>query len=374
MATGIHFYTKDGGGTDRIRFSIRGGDTAVAYFDRVNLGIGTTSPGEELHVHGVMPQVRLTNTWNTHWFTMGTGGGGWSLDTDYGTEPVWVLYDAPNESLFIDSDGTVGFGTTGPSAGLHITREYSDWELRLTDLGTTTNDRSVMLFEDTGGPDWAWGLNTGGDDFFLWYDPGGVSKDILDAWYDTTNGVGWVEIYDNLYVGDYCDFWNVEVFGNLNVHGTKAFRMPHPDNPGLDIVYAALEGPEAGTYVRGTAELENGEAVILLPDHFAIATEAEGVTVQLTPLGNWLQLYVVEKSPTQIVVREVTGKSGQFDYFVQGVRKGYADFQVIQAHQVSPAGMAGREVREPTKGGAPLGTPEPAEPVKQESALYNMIQ
>jgi len=59
MATGIHFYTKDGGGTDRIRFSIRGGDTAVAYFDRVNLGIGTTSPAGKLDVRNTANQPAL---------------------------------------------------------------------------------------------------------------------------------------------------------------------------------------------------------------------------------------------------------------------------------------------------------------------------
>jgi len=46
--------------------------------------------------------------------------------------------------------------------------------------------------------------------------------------------------------------------------------------------------------------------------------------------GKGLQLYVVERSTTRIVVREASGKDGRFDYLVQGVRKGYEDYQAIQ--------------------------------------------
>ncbi len=59
IATGIHFYTKDSGGTDQIRFSIRGGDTAVAYFDRVTLGIGTISPAGKVDIRNTADQPAL---------------------------------------------------------------------------------------------------------------------------------------------------------------------------------------------------------------------------------------------------------------------------------------------------------------------------
>jgi len=81
---------------------------------------------------------------------------------------------------------------------------------------------------------------------------------------------------------------------------------------------------------RGTAELVNGEAVIFLPDHFAKVTVDDALTVTLTPVGEWLQLYVVEKSTSYIVVGEATGQDGTFDYLVQGVRSGYEDWQVVR--------------------------------------------
>ena len=75
----------------------------------------------------------------------------------------------------------------------------------------------------------------------------------------------------------------------------------------------------------------NGEAVILLPDHFATVTEVEGLTVQLTPNGGWHRLYVAEKSLNRLVVRDADGGNDiEFDYFVQGVRKGFEDYEVVR--------------------------------------------
>jgi hypothetical protein len=125
------------------------------------------------------------------------------------------------------------------------------------------------------------------------------------------------------------------VQGDLFVTGTKQFVHQHPIDSSKEVVYVSLEGPEAGTYVRGTAELLDGRAEIALPEHFALVTSEEGCTVQLTPIGKWLQLYVVEKSVSRIVVQEATGRNGQFDYFVQGVRSGYEAHRVFRDREGS---------------------------------------
>ena len=65
--------------------------------------------------------------------------------------------------------------------------------------------------------------------------------------------------------------------------------------------------------------------------------------MQLTPQGEWLQLYVASKDAHQVEVREAQGKSGRFDYLVQGVHKGYEDYQVIRDRkQVASAAPASR--------------------------------
>jgi len=128
------------------------------------------------------------------------------------------------------------------------------------------------------------------------------------------------------------------VAGDLIVSGTKSFVQAHPADPAKDIVYAALEGGEAGTYFRGSGTLAGGEAVIELPEHFTLTTAAEGLTAQLTPKGEWLQLYVRELSPKRLVVREASQKNGRFDYLVQGVRSGYENYQVVRKRAQTPSG------------------------------------
>jgi hypothetical protein len=66
------------------------------------------------------------------------------------------------------------------------------------------------------------------------------------------------------------------------------------------------------------------------------------MTVQLTPRGNWLQLYVQQLGTKQLVVREAHHRSGEFDYLVQGTRRGYENFGVVRDKRNSdhPSAMA----------------------------------
>jgi hypothetical protein len=80
-------------------------------------------------------------------------------------------------------------------------------------------------------------------------------------------------------------------------------------------------------------------AVIELPEHFALVTSEEGLTAQVTPLEECNGLYVAEKSPQRIVVKELLGgkSNARFDYLVQGVRKGYEGLSPVRANtEVSP--------------------------------------
>ncbi len=168
-------------------------------------------------------------------------------------------------------------------------------------------------------------------------------------------GAGDADIANNLWVGNDLDVMNdanvlndltvannadilndlkvrgdADVLGDLRVKGRKFFVQQHPEDPTKVITYAALEGPEAGTYVRGTAQLVDGEATIGLPESFRLVTAGEGLTAQVTLLEDCNGLYVAEKSTESIVVRELMNgtSSTRFDYLVQGVRKGYENFQV----------------------------------------------
>ncbi|MEJ2709181.1 MAG: hypothetical protein P8074_16335 [Anaerolineales bacterium] len=113
-------------------------------------------------------------------------------------------------------------------------------------------------------------------------------------------------------------------------NGAKAFVQQNPNDPSESIIYASLEGGEAGTYYRGTAQLTNGVARITLPEHYSLVTEMEGLTVQVTPREDCNGLYVDEVTTTYLVVRELQGgkSDARFDFFINGVRMGFSGFQV----------------------------------------------
>jgi hypothetical protein len=126
----------------------------------------------------------------------------------------------------------------------------------------------------------------------------------------------------------------VDEYGQGIVAGDqKSFRVPNPNQPGTDIWYCSLEGPEAAAYVRGTGHLVNGRASVTLPDHFTAVASSKGITVQVTPLsGDSKGLAVVEKGTDRFAVRELNNGGGtyDFDFMVTAVRKGHEDYQVIR--------------------------------------------
>jgi hypothetical protein len=123
-----------------------------------------------------------------------------------------------------------------------------------------------------------------------------------------------------------------DIYGE-NIYGeNKHFVQPHPTDPDTVIVYVTLEGGEAGTYFRGSGRLQEGVAVIELPEHFGLVTVDEGLTAQVTPRDDCNGLYVAEVTPTRIVVKELQGgtSDARFDFLVFGLRAGYEDHQVFR--------------------------------------------
>jgi hypothetical protein len=146
---------------------------------------------------------------------------------------------------------------------------------------------------------------------------------------------GWIAVYDSnggVQAGIYVETDGTgRVFGDL-----KTFRTDNPKQPGTELWYSSLEGPEAAAYIRGTEELINGRAVVYFPDHFETVASPEGMTVQIVPLSaDSRGLAVVEKHADHIVVQELQNGTGNysFDFTVTAVRKGYEDYQVV--HKVA---------------------------------------
>ena len=227
------------------------------------------------------------------------------------TQPLTIEDGAPTNTLYLDDLGRIGVGTSIPAGDMHVRDSSSNSDLYVERIGTSPSAALLSAQSDLV----AFGTISN--------DPFAIATNNTTRMFITTGG--------NVGINTTNPSASLHVVGSLNVTGTKNFVENHPTDPSKEIVYAALEGGEAGTYVRGTAELVNGKAVIELPDHFSLVTAEKGLTVQLTPRGEWLQSFVVSVTPQKLVLGEGKRKSGKLDYIVQGVRKTYADFEPIRS-------------------------------------------
>ncbi len=151
--------------------------------------------------------------------------------------------------------------------------------------------------------------------------------------YGSREGGYFADVDDNPYAR--ISFGSYKILGN----GAVSFAQNHPAARDQVIVYAAPEGDEVAVYTRGTARLIGGEARVPLGETFKWVTNPDiGLTVHLTPVGAWSDLYVVSKGTEEIVVKSGGGDSDAvFDYIVYGLRIGFEASSVVQVkEQESP--------------------------------------
>jgi hypothetical protein len=125
----------------------------------------------------------------------------------------------------------------------------------------------------------------------------------------------------------YSATYGLYTYGSTAASGTKSFVEPHPSEPTKVIRYIALEGNEAGTYFRGRSRFVGREAMIEVPDDFRIVTDADGLSIQVTPIGDFASVAVVSISLDEIVLKST--RDVEFFYTVNGLRKAYKELQPI---------------------------------------------
>jgi hypothetical protein len=122
--------------------------------------------------------------------------------------------------------------------------------------------------------------------------------------------------------------FGVYAIGQIGASGAKPFIEPHPTDATREIAYVALEGPEAGTYFRGRGRIQNGTGIIEVPESFRLVSDEDGLTVQITPIGQAVNVAVISADLNTITVRS-SAKNLEFYYVVNGVRKAFKDWEVI---------------------------------------------
>lgn len=231
---------------------------------------------------------------------------------------IWSTGSAgATERMRLTASGRLGIGTDNPKDGLDV----RNGNIQVTDSDGKTRVRLDKTYATNGnGRFWLYNAN---DKAYFYAGNNGTESTIPLVGILTTDGTTPV-------AGMYLDNNDKGVvYGDV-----KSFRVPNPNQPGTDIVYASLEGPEAAAYIRGTAHLVNGRATITFPDHFKAVATLPGMTVQLTPnSADSLGLAVVSKSLDGVEVRELMQGTGSydFDYLVTAVRQGYENYEVIRS-------------------------------------------
>ena len=137
--------------------------------------------------------------------------------------------------------------------------------------------------------------------------------------------------------------------GQFGATGQKSFLQPHPTDPTKNVKFVCLEGNESGTYFRGTTRLLNRRVEIEIPEEWKQVTDTSGITVQLTPVRSLARLAVMEKTRDRIVI--VGDADCEFDYFVNGLRRGFTKYEPYM----------GNDGFKPTIRGVPFGTQYPDE-------------
>ncbi len=144
----ITFQTNTAGNAATSRMAITGAG---------NVGIGTVSPADKLHVDGNI----YLGTSNRTIYT--AGAGTLTLQTGTGSFTI-ARNNAADTSLRIDSSGNVGIGINAPTSQLHVYNNGGSAS-SMVETNTTGGDARIALKTNgTGGRHWYWqtGDNTSG--------------------------------------------------------------------------------------------------------------------------------------------------------------------------------------------------------------------
>ena len=141
------------------------------------------------------------------------------------------------------------------------------------------------------------------------------------------NSVGGAVVQGSLARDAGANVYGVFSFGDYGGNGAKYFVEPHPRQADLVIRYAALEGPESGTYFRGKGKFQNGLATIEVPEDFRMVTDEEGLSVQVTPIGEMANFAVLLVGLDRIVVK--ASRNVEFFYLVNGVRRSHKHLKPV---------------------------------------------
>ncbi len=221
-----------------------------------NVGIGTTSPDERLHIVGNIKMVDgnqaagyiLTSDANgVGTWQAASGGIGGSGATNY--LPKFTGSTTLGNSVFYENGGKIGLGTTSPGADLDIVSTNPNLRLSTTSgspvitLDKASGYTSILEFREGGASKWQAGVSTTNDYYILNWP---ASKYVFFANSAGDVGIGTTSPSEKLTVNGDIDM----IQGQSRIHGTGEISFDWSagstyDNPSL---HGFESKDEAGTW------------------------------------------------------------------------------------------------------------------------------
>ena len=127
----------------------------------------------------------------------------------------------------------------------------------------------------------------------------------------------------------------------LSLKKDLPFDMPHPNKKGWRLRHVCIEGPEIAVYCRGKIP---ADGVINLPSFWDGLVNPEDMSISLTPIGTWQELFVKEvKWGKQVIVRNNASGPINGDYYI--VARRLDDDLIVEyegeSHEDYPGGNEG---------------------------------
>ena len=319
------------------------------------VGIGTTSPSRTLHLYEAdQAEVLMT--------TSGASLGGLLYYNDSETKFLMRAGESDGHIAFqtggttermrITSAGFVGIGTASPPSLLSLSHASNTNMIELE--RTSVSQKWALLIQGASGNEFKIHNETANTDPFTIQTNGNVGigstspVQKLDVNGNINVGTGQLVTPGGVNLALNPNTGTVSIGGIIVATGTgtstfagpvtitgkltatsKSFLIDHPTKENKKLQYASLEGPENGVYVRG--KFQGGkyqDNIIDLPDYWVGLVDEDTITINLTPVGKYQQLYVEDIKDNQVFIKSADDSEIKCFYTIYGERKDIEKLEV----------------------------------------------